>query len=149
MTPCSRCHELERASAKTEPHASLILAASVELLPGVREEYVCATCEQRMIRFRAKQTAPPPSDVWRLASTAATQRTILENILPRIPAPYIADALQALPPADSAAHGAFTEALVNVPGIGRVRITAKRMRNGRSLHYFWKAASAVLAYESR
>jgi hypothetical protein len=32
---------------------------------GVREEFVCATCGQTMVRFLAKQTSPPPSDVWR------------------------------------------------------------------------------------
>jgi hypothetical protein len=39
--------------------------ASVEILSGIREEYVCAGCGQKMIRFRAKQSLPPPSDVWR------------------------------------------------------------------------------------
>ncbi len=38
------------------------------------------------------------------------------------------------------------EIFVHVPGIGRVRITAKRMKHkyGRSPHYFWTAESAVL-----
>jgi len=111
----------------------------------VREEYVCSTCGQRMIRFRARQTVPPPSDVWRFAAIEATQRIISENILSRIPAPYIAGALQALPPADRAAHGAFTEAFVNVPGIGKVLITAKCMKKGRTLQRFWKPQSAVVA----
>jgi hypothetical protein len=131
------------------PHASLLLTASVELVPGVREEYVCTVCGQTMVRFRAKQTVPPPSDVWRFASLALTQRIISENILSRIPFPYIARALESLPPAQSAANGAFIKALVNVPGIGQVCITARRMKNGRAMQRIWRAQSAVLATESR
>ena len=43
------------------------------------------------------------------------------------------------------------EIFVHVPDIGRVRITAKRMKHkhGRSPHYFWTAESAVVAHESR
>jgi hypothetical protein len=131
------------------PHASLLLTAAVELLPGVREEYVCTVCGQTMIRFRAKQTVPPPSDVWRFASLAATQRIVSENILSRIPAPYIARALESLPSPHSAADGAFVETLVNVPGIGQVCITARRMKNGRAMQLIWRAQSAVLATDSQ
>jgi hypothetical protein len=65
MRPCDQCYALEKASASTEPHGALQLMASVEILSGIREEYVCAGCGQKMIRFRAKQSLPPPSDVWR------------------------------------------------------------------------------------
>ena len=100
-----------------------------------------------MIRFVAKQISPPPSDVWRFASSGATQTTVLENILSRIPAHYKAEALQTLPDAASADDGAIMEAFVDVPGVGRIRITARRMRHkrGRSVHYFWTAESAVIA----
>ena len=39
------------------------------------------------------------------------------------------------------------EAFVDVPGLGRIRITARRMRHkrGQSTHYFWAAESAVMA----
>ena len=98
-----------------------------------------------MLRFVANQVSPPPSDVWRFASIEATQPIILENILARIPGEYIADALQTLPNAATAKEE-FMEAVVHVPGIGRVRITAKRLKHkrGQSTHYFWTAESAVV-----
>src|SRR6476660_6400327 len=89
LPPCNRCYALERAPANTEPHESLKLTVSAELLSGVREEYVCTTCQQRMIRFRATQTWPPPSDVWRFASTGASPPIVSENILSRIPGNYV------------------------------------------------------------
>ena len=107
--PCNRCHALERAPANTEPHESLKLTVSAELLSGVREEYVCTTCQQRMIRFRATQTRPPPTDVWRFASTGASQPVVSENILSRIPGNYVAEALITLPPAESANDGAIMD----------------------------------------
>ena len=98
-----------------------------------------------MIRFRATQTWPRPSDVWRFASSGATQPIVSENILSRIPGNYVAEALQTLPYAASAEEGAIVEAFVTVPEIGRVRITARRMKQkrGRLTHYFWTADSAV------
>ena len=107
--PCNRCYALERAPANAEPHESLRLIASAELLSGVREEYVCTTCQQRMIRFRATQTWPRPSDVWRFASSGATQPIVSENILSRIPGNYVAEALITLPPAESANDGAIMD----------------------------------------
>ena len=145
--PCNRCHALERAPANTEPHESLKLTASAELLSGVREEYVCTTCQQRMIRFRATQTRPPPSDVWRFASKGATEPIVSENILSRIPGNYVTEALMTLPPAERADDGAIMDRFVTVPGVGKVRITARRMKHkrGRSMHFFWVAESAFMA----
>ena len=99
--PCNQCYALERAPTKTEPHGSLELTASVHLPSGSREEYVCTVCRQRMLRFMANQVSPPPSDVWRFASSGAAQATIFENVLSRIPAHYIAETLQTLPDAAS------------------------------------------------
>ena len=72
-----------------------------------------------------------------------------EHLLPRIPGEYIADALLTLPPAKEA-EWATMDCFVGVPGIGRVRITARRMKHkrGRSTHYFWTAESAALVPES-
>jgi hypothetical protein len=100
-----------------------------------------------MLRFMANQVSPPPSDVWRFASSGATQVTILENVLSRVPAKYIADALLTLPDPEIVSERAIMNAFVDVPGIGRVRITARRMkhRRGQSTHYFWTAESAVIA----
>ena len=144
--PCNRCYALERAPAITEPHESLKLTVSAELPSGVREEYVCTTCQQRMIRFKATQTSPRPSDVWRFASTGATQPIVSENILSRIPGNYVAEALITLPPAESANDGTIMDRFVTVPSVGKVRITARRMKykRGGSMHFFWTAESAVL-----
>jgi hypothetical protein len=39
------------------------------------------------------------------------------------------------------------EAVLDVPGIGMVRITARRLKSkkGKVVHYFWSAAKAVVA----
>jgi hypothetical protein len=75
----------------------------------------------------------------------------MSDLLPRIPGNYIAKALQTLPPAERAAAGGIMECFVNVPDLGRVRITARRMKHkrGRSTHYFWSAESVVKARESQ
>jgi hypothetical protein len=61
-------------------------------------------------------------------------------MLARIPGPYISEALSTLPPAESAALDVM-EVLIDVPNIGAVRITAKRMKHkkGKSTHSFWTA----------
>ena len=50
--------------------------------------------------------------------------------------------------AKDAADGAIMDCFVNVPDLGRVRITARRLEHtkGRSTHYFWTAESAVVAF---
>jgi hypothetical protein len=69
-----------------------------------------------------------------------------DNILSRIPSRYIADALLTLPDPEIVSDGAIMDALVDVPLIGRVRITARRMKHqrGRSTHYFWTAERATI-----
>jgi hypothetical protein len=66
------------------------------------------------------------------------------NILARIPGQYVAQALNTLPNAEKAALDVM-EVLIDVPNIGAVRITAKRMKHkkGKSTHYFWNADSAA------
>ena len=46
-----------------------------------------------------------------------------ERLLPRIAGEYIADALFTLPDPSRAPDGAMMDCYVNVPSIGRVRIT--------------------------
>ena len=69
-----------------------------------------------------------------------------DNILERVPGQYVAAALITLPPAERSTKDT-TEAFIDVPGIGRVRITASRHRSkkGKVSHYFWTAERAVLA----
>ena len=69
----------------------------------------------------------------------------MSNILSRIPSRHITDALQSLPDPEIVSDGAIMDVFVNVPGIGRVRITAKRMKHnrGRQRIPFWRAESAV------
>ena len=61
-----------------------------------------------------------------------------ENILSRVPGQYLAAALQTLPKAETAAVDTM-EATIDVPGIGAVRVTAKRMKakRGKVSHYSW------------
>ena len=51
-----------------------------------------------------------------------------DDLLPRIPAKYIADALLTLPDPEIVSERAVMDAFIDVPGIGRVRITARRMK---------------------
>ena len=73
------------------------------------------------------------------------ERSDAKNILPRLPAPYVAAALNTLPPAETAAEDAMEAIVDDVPGIGNVRVTAKRMkaRRSKSDHYFWAAVKAI------
>jgi hypothetical protein len=68
-----------------------------------------------------------------------------DDLLSRIPGGSIADALQTLPDA-ARADQEVMEAFVDVPEIGRVQITARRLEHtrGRSAHYYWTAESAAL-----
>jgi hypothetical protein len=70
-----------------------------------------------------------------------------DHLLARIAGGYIAKALQTLPPAERANDGAVMDCFVNVPEIGRVQITTRRLEHtrGRSTHYFWAAESAEIA----
>ena len=68
-----------------------------------------------------------------------------ENIMPRVPGPYLSDALKTLPKAETATVDTM-DATIGVPGIGTVRVTAKRLKasKGKSSHYFWTPEKAVL-----
>jgi len=68
-----------------------------------------------------------------------------ENVLPRVPSQYLAAALGTLPNAEIAGQDVM-EALIDVPDIGRVLVTAKRLKHkrGRSTNYFWTAEKAVV-----
>jgi hypothetical protein len=67
------------------------------------------------------------------------------NLLARIPGQYIAQALNAPPNAEKATLDAM-EVLIDVPNLGAVRISAKRMKHkkGRYTHFFWNAHRADL-----
>ena len=67
-----------------------------------------------------------------------------DNLLPRIPGEYIVDAMLTLPQPKLVEDSAIIDVFVEVPGIGRVRITARRLKSkrGRSTNYFWTAESA-------
>ena len=41
------------------------MANAVITRTGTRQEFVCDTCGQYMVRFLAQQVSPPPADVWR------------------------------------------------------------------------------------
>jgi hypothetical protein len=68
-----------------------------------------------------------------------------ENLLPRIHGQYIARALQTLPNASTVLDTQM-DATLDVPGIGLVRITAKRFKHkkGKAVAYFWTAEKAVI-----
>ena len=67
---CLPCFTLERSAASVPPHGDLTMAAAVTTATGVREEFTCNVCGQRMARFLATQTTPRPADVWRYEGAA-------------------------------------------------------------------------------
>jgi hypothetical protein len=66
------------------------------------------------------------------------------NILSRVPGQYVSAALKTLPSAE-AATDATLETVIDVPELGRLRFTCKRMssKKGKSTNWFWCAESAV------
>lgn len=77
-------------------------------------------------------------------------RVMSDNgILSRIPGQYISRALRTLPNAETATDEQM-EATIDVPGIGAVRITAKRFRHkkGKAVMYFWTAERATAANDA-
>jgi hypothetical protein len=53
--------------------------------------------------------------------------------------------LKTLPNPETVPADTIMEGTIEVPGIGMVRFTARRMRHkrGKSTHYFWAAEKAV------
>jgi hypothetical protein len=68
----------------------------------------------------------------------------MTNILECVPGIYVSDALRTLPDAETASESTM-RAEIDVPGIGRVLITANRHRTkkGKFSRYFWTAETAV------
>ncbi len=66
------------------------------------------------------------------------------NIIGRVPGEYLARATRTLPDPEKATEQ-FMDAVIDVPGIGTVRVTGKRMksRKGKSTLYFWTPSKAV------
>ena len=89
-----------------------------DLATTVGRVEVCLKRSDPADRFRKH----PPSHPWQLCSGS----------------------LDDAPPAEGANDGAIMEHFVTVPGVGKVRITARRMKHkrGHSTHYFWTAESA-------
>ena len=56
-----------------------------------------------------------------------------DDLLPRIPGHHIADALLTLPHPELVEDGAIMDTFIDVPGIGRVRLTAHEAQ-ARPLH---------------
>lgn len=69
---CFPCFALGGEPARVEPHAALSQVESVPSSSGTREEFVCASCGQRMVRFLATQISPPPSNKWRYEQPAVS-----------------------------------------------------------------------------
>ena len=81
---CLSCFTLERSAASVPPHGDLTMAATVTTATGVREEFTCNVCGQRMVRFLASQTTPRPADVWRYEGAA--DKSAPESKIPLVPA---------------------------------------------------------------
>ena len=66
------------------------------------------------------------------------------NILRRVLGQYLGAALRTLPAASSSTEASM-DATIDVPGIGIVRVTAKRMKSGkgRAVNYFWTPEKAA------
>ena len=67
-----------------------------------------------------------------------------QNLLSKVPGHYVAQAILSLPDAQSSA-GEVMETVIDVPGLGRVKITCRKFRHrkGRSARVFWTADRAV------
>ena len=67
-----------------------------------------------------------------------------ENMLSKVPGQYVAQAILSLPEAQLSV-GEVMEATIEVPGLGRVKITCRkfRRRKGRAARVFWTAERAV------
>ena len=68
-----------------------------------------------------------------------------DNVLSRVPKALLARALKKLPAANIWASDT-AETTIDVPGLGAVRVIAKRMQatRGKSSHYFWTPEKAVV-----
>ena len=67
------------------------------------------------------------------------------GILAKIGGEWISKALHNLPPAEASKED--TMVTMDVPGMGMVRFSAKRLRHkhGKDVHYFWSAIRADLS----
>lgn len=66
-----------------------------------------------------------------------------ENILRKVDGPFVAQALQTLPSAESSRED-FAETEIDVPVLGRVHFKCQRMttRQGKNRFRFWSAIEA-------
>ena len=68
-----------------------------------------------------------------------------DDVLARVPKALLARALKKLPAADIWSSDT-AETTIDVPGLGAVRVVAKRMKatRGKSSHYVWTPEKAVV-----
>jgi hypothetical protein len=73
--PCLRCFSLQGELTIVPPHDGLRPLMCESLRSGTLEQFECTTCGQKMARFLALQTSPPPSDKWRYEQQRSTNVT--------------------------------------------------------------------------
>jgi len=112
-TRCLPCFTLERSAASVPPHGDLTMAAAVTTATGVREEFTCNVCGQRMARFLASQVKPPPADVWRYEGAA-------DKAAPETQTPVVATAEQEVWEESQLDSEPEEDSETIEPGLGRV-----------------------------
>src|SRR6476661_4976809 len=112
-TRCLPCFTLERSAASVPPHGDLTMAATVTTATGVREEFTCNVCGQRMARFLASQVKPPPADVWRYEGAA-------DKAAPETQTPVVATAEQEVWEESQLDSEPEEDSETIEPGLGRV-----------------------------
>ena len=73
--PCLPCFGLQGELTIVPPHEGLRPLVCESLRSGTLEQFECTTCGQKMARFLALQTSPPPSDKWRYEQQRSTNVT--------------------------------------------------------------------------
>jgi len=89
------------------------MAAAVTTATGVREEFTCTVCGQRMARFLASQVKPPPADVWRYEGAA-------DKAAPETQRPVVATAEQEVWEESQLDSDPGEDSETIEPGLGRV-----------------------------
>lgn len=85
--PCLPCFGLQGELTIVPPHEGLRPLVCESLRSGTLEQFECTTCGQKMARFLALQTSPPPSDKWRyerraVASGSASASPLGDDTVP-------------------------------------------------------------------
>lgn len=74
----------------------------------------------------------------------SANESLSANLLAIIPGEYVSSALRTLPD-PTATPGELVESVIEVPGLGRVRFTCRKLsaRKGKNTRWFWTAERAV------